>query len=210
MFYGFQSSIPSFTPVLVYVILISLKNILARLLLLWSDTMTKASLIKGQHLIGVAYSFRGSVGLLSCWEAWQHPGRHSAREGAQSSTSWSKGRQRVWAWAQTSKSAYIVMHFLQQGQTLAAMAADSIPLGLSNKLPLPIIPMWTSWELNLPFPAPRSFSPLLGMPEAPVACLLSGAHRASLYLLSLSHPARKLCRSGKCFPPPTPTPTPTP
>jgi hypothetical protein len=50
--------------------------------------MTKATLIKANIYLGLAYSFRGSVSPLSSWwKAWQCSGRHGAGEVAESSTS---------------------------------------------------------------------------------------------------------------------------
>jgi hypothetical protein len=46
---------------------------------------------KSKHLIGAGLQFQRFSSLSSWWEAWQSAGRHSAREGAESSTS--KGRQ---------------------------------------------------------------------------------------------------------------------
>ena len=48
---------------------------------------------KEQHLIGAGLQLQRFSPLSSWWEAWQHPGRHGAGEGAESSTSWSEGRQ---------------------------------------------------------------------------------------------------------------------
>jgi hypothetical protein len=48
--------------------------------------MTKASL-KREHLIGSGLQFQRFSLLSSWWEAWEHPGRHGAGEGAENSTS---------------------------------------------------------------------------------------------------------------------------
>jgi hypothetical protein len=46
-----------------------------------------SNIYKGEHLIGTGLQFQRFSSLLSWWEAWQHAGRHSAGEGAESSTS---------------------------------------------------------------------------------------------------------------------------
>jgi hypothetical protein len=48
--------------------------------------MAKATLIKENILLGLAYSFRGSSPL-SWQEAWQHAGGHHGAEEAESPTS---------------------------------------------------------------------------------------------------------------------------
>jgi hypothetical protein len=47
-----------------------------------------------QHLIGAAYSSRGPV-IIIMTGAWQHPGRHSVGERAESSTFCSEGNQKT-------------------------------------------------------------------------------------------------------------------
>jgi hypothetical protein len=49
---------------------------------------------KGQHLIGAGLQVQRFSPLSSWQEAWQHPGRHGAGEGAESSTSCSEGKQK--------------------------------------------------------------------------------------------------------------------
>ena len=66
-----------------------------RVLLLWEDNMTKATLLKENISLGLAYSFRGSVhyhhgGMHGGWQA----GRHGAGEGAERSISGSTGRRK--------------------------------------------------------------------------------------------------------------------
>jgi hypothetical protein len=48
--------------------------------------MTKVTFNWIQHLIRSVLQFQSFSLLSSWWEAWQHPGRHSAGEGAESST----------------------------------------------------------------------------------------------------------------------------
>ena len=48
--------------------------------------MTMATPKKESIGLEIAYSCK-VLGLSSCWEAWQHEGRHGAREVAESSTS---------------------------------------------------------------------------------------------------------------------------
>jgi hypothetical protein len=61
-------------------------------LLLWTDTINKATLYKGQHLVGAGLQVQ-SLSPLSSWqEAQQCPGR-CGTGGAESSTSSSKGSQ---------------------------------------------------------------------------------------------------------------------
>ena len=48
---------------------------------------------KEQHLIGADLQFQRFSLLSSRWEAWQDAGRHGAREGAESSTSETAGRE---------------------------------------------------------------------------------------------------------------------
>jgi hypothetical protein len=49
---------------------------------------------KGQHLIGAGLQVQRFSPLSSRWEAWQHPGRHDAGEGAES-TSCSERNQKT-------------------------------------------------------------------------------------------------------------------
>ena len=90
--------------------------------LLWKNTMTKATLIKDNISLGLAYWFWGS----SSWrEAWQRPHRHCTR-GAESSTSCSKGRQKAVIFQATRRKISMltptVSHFLQQSPTYSNKA----------------------------------------------------------------------------------------
>jgi hypothetical protein len=72
---------------------------------------------KGKHLIGTGLQWRFSP-KLSLQEAWWHAGRHSAREGVESSTSGLAGnRQSKWHWIWLEllipQSPSPVTHFLQ-------------------------------------------------------------------------------------------------
>jgi hypothetical protein len=73
---------------------------------------------KGQCSIGTSLWVQGSSPLSSRQEAWQHLGRHCAREGAESSTSYSKENQEKAdfqaARRRVSKPTLRVTHFLQQ------------------------------------------------------------------------------------------------
>lgn len=82
--------------------------VLIRFPLLWKDTMTR------QLLQRTAFKWGWLTGsevtpLSSRQEPWQHPGRHGAAEGAESSPSWSSGSSRrlgatlgvPWAWLQS-------------------------------------------------------------------------------------------------------------
>jgi hypothetical protein len=50
---------------------------------------------KERHLIGAGLLFERFSPLSSWWEAWQRVGKHDAREGAESSTSWSTGSRKT-------------------------------------------------------------------------------------------------------------------
>jgi hypothetical protein len=74
-------------------LLSSLQYVLVRVLLLWRDTLTKATLSKGKDLIWAGSHFETFSPLSPWWEAWQFPGRHSVGEGPESSSPWSEGSQ---------------------------------------------------------------------------------------------------------------------
>jgi hypothetical protein len=58
-----------------------------------SDLQSHSNSYKG-HLVGAGLQVQRFSPLSSWWEAWQHPGRHDAGEGTESSTSSSEGRRK--------------------------------------------------------------------------------------------------------------------
>jgi hypothetical protein len=72
-----------------YVLLTTEPSVLVRVPLLWRDTMTKATLIKDNIQLLLAYRFRG---LAHCHLGRSMAGcRHGPGEGAERSTSWCEG-----------------------------------------------------------------------------------------------------------------------
>jgi hypothetical protein len=111
-----------------------IQGILAGVLLLWRDTMTKANSYEVKHFIGPSSQFQ-RLSLLSQWqEAWQCPGRHGYGKGAESSAYWSDCslqrlsllqtfRRRVsFTLGRASRPTPTMMHFLQQGHTYSNKA----------------------------------------------------------------------------------------
>jgi hypothetical protein len=73
--------------------------ILDIVLLLWRDTMTKATLIKENIELEACLQFQRFCPLSSWLRAWWHVGRHGIRKGAESSMPWSAGSRNKGHWA---------------------------------------------------------------------------------------------------------------